>query len=144
MRLCDPLTDRQAQAESAALGHPRAHTIGTPESLEDVWKIRRGNTDPCVAHSERNVVGMTAESKLYLPTGRRVFDGIGDEVEEELPQASPVRHDRGVGGERKIHRHALCLAQYERRLVDLLYQRLQLHRLAMQIEPSLIGASKSQ
>src|SRR5690349_8280813 len=87
---------------------------------------------------------MTAESDVHLPAGRGVLDRIGDEVEKELTQSRAIAHHNGISREWKIDRDALCFAENEGSLINLLHQRLQLHRLAMQIEPALVCARECQ
>ena len=87
---------------------------------------------------------MTPEAELHLSAGRSVLDGVGDQVQKELPQTRAISHHHHVRRERQIHRHALCLAEYQSGFVDLLHQRLQLYWLRMQIEPALIGTRQRE
>src|SRR3954454_12690311 len=124
MRLRDPLTYRQPQPEPTTFRHSRSHAISAPESFEDVWEVRRRYSYPCVTHRKGDVVRMSAEPQLHFPTGGRVFDRIGDQVEEQLTQTRAISHHRRVRGERQIYRYPLRLAQDQRGLKHLLHQRL--------------------
>ena len=86
VRLRDPLADREAESEAAALGGARARPVGAPEAVEDEGEIRGRDADPRVAHGERDLTIAASERELHLTALRRVLDRVGDEVEEELSQ----------------------------------------------------------
>ena len=112
MRLRNPLTYCQAETKSTAFRHSRAHAIRAPESLEDVRKVRRRNSDTGVAYGERHIIWMAPQAQLHLAAGRRVLDGVCHQVQKELSEPGAISHDRYVSGERKIDSDALRFAEY--------------------------------
>ncbi len=144
MSLRDPLTDGEPKPESAALRHSRPNPVGAPEALEDVRHIGGSYPDAGISHGKGHVVGVTSYAQLDLAAGRRVLDGVGDEVQEQLAQARPVSHNDDVGCKRQVDGDSLRFSKDQRGLVDLLYQRLQLYRLPEDVEPSLIEACESE
>ena len=64
MRLSDLLRDRQAKAEAASLGASRSSAVGSPEPVEDVWKIGRRDADAGISDGDRDlVVGAEASTR---------------------------------------------------------------------------------
>src|SRR6266513_169877 len=122
MGLRNPLTDSEAETESAAFRHSRAHPVRAPESLEDVRKIRRRNSDTGVAHGKRHVVRMPPQAQLHFAAGWRVLDGVRHQIQKELPESGAIRHHRHISDEWKIDGDPLRFAEYERGLVDFLHQ----------------------
>src|SRR6266567_379524 len=144
MCLRNPLADGKAESEATALRHSRPRAIGAPEALENMRDIGGGDSNSRVAHRERHGVGMDAEAELYLAAGGRVLDRIRYEIEKKLPQASRVSHYRDIRGERKVDGHTCTFAEYHRSLVDILHKWLERDGLAMDVEPTLVSASKRE
>src|SRR6266542_5795535 len=144
MCLRNPLADGKSEAEASSLGHSRPSAISPPEPLENVRHVGGGDSDPGITHSEGDCIGVQSETDLHFPAGGGVLDRVCHEVEEELPEPRWISHYRHVGGELQTHGNAGALTEYQRRLVDVLNERLELNGLAMNVESSLVGTRERQ
>src|SRR6476646_47756 len=103
MCLGDPLAYRQSKSKPSSFRHSRPHAVRSPESLEDVRNVSRGNSNPRITHRERHVIWMNPKPDIDFPACRRVLDRVRDEIEKQLAQTSAVSHYGHIGSERKIH-----------------------------------------
>ena len=81
--------------------------------------------------------GWSPKPDVDFSTCGSVLDRVRDEVEEQLTQPRAISHDRHFGGELKIDRDTGAFAENQRGLVDVIDERLQLDRLAMNVEAAL-------
>src|SRR2546428_4592068 len=109
-----------------------------------MWNIGGGDSNSRVAHCKCHRVGMEAESELHLAAGGRVFNRICYKIEKQLTKPGRISHDRDICGERKIHRDARAFAEDQCSLVDVLHERLESDRLAMNVEATLVGARQGE
>src|SRR5205807_4238085 len=90
--------DRQPETAAAAATGPRA--VDLEEALEDAWQIVGGDDGACVVHADADVSRpQYLRADVDRATGRRVADGVVDEVREDLLEPALVAVDeRYVAG----------------------------------------------
>ena len=88
VRVRDPLRDREAQPETAALARARARTVRAPEAVKDERQVRRCDAEPRVGDGESRVVATFLERECHRAVARRVLERIRREIQEHLPQTT--------------------------------------------------------
>src|SRR5947209_213855 len=68
----------------------------TVELVEDIRQVFRGNADAEVLHAYEYVVGNGRDAHIYLIGARRIFDGVGQQVDEDLAEAIAISKQRRV------------------------------------------------
>src|SRR5262249_51384794 len=84
----DPLADRKSQTAAAHLA--TAGLVDREEALEEVGQILRRNADAGVPHLDHRLRFLFPCLQPDAAARRRIFDGIVQQVQEELPQAQLV------------------------------------------------------
>src|SRR2546422_1777929 len=88
VRLGDPLTDGEAQPRPGALAGARARGVGPPEAVEDMGQVARRDADAGVGDRQRDPAIRLPQLHPHTAARRRGFAGVGDEVEDELTDAT--------------------------------------------------------
>ena len=93
MSLNDGLGNRQSK--TTALGFNRAGLSDTKKSLKDAGKVLFGDADSLIVKLDPNVRA-GGEGDPQSSAGRRVFNRIVNEDQEELPQESGIAAEKDV------------------------------------------------
>lgn len=71
------------ESKPGPAGHP-ASGIGATERLENVRQLFRAHPDPVILHRERGLCPGLCDADTNLAALRRIFERIGDEVDDDL------------------------------------------------------------
>ena len=78
------------QAESEAEAAFRAAVIAAKQPIPDARQLVRGNADPGVADPEQRAAAGSHDTDGHSSTGRRVLDGVVDQVGGDLLQPDTI------------------------------------------------------
>ena len=85
MGLGYPLGDGESQAHAGPPAGAGASDIRAPEPIEDVFQIAGRDADARVADDEDDPRVVVLELDIDASFLRGVLDGVGEEVQEQLP-----------------------------------------------------------
>ena len=145
MRLGDPLADGQAQPGPGPLARAGTRQVGAPEAVEDVGQVARRDADAGVGDAEGHQAVLLSQLDAHAAPAGGVLDGVLDQVEHQLPDATLVyvEHERLLG-RGDVHGHARFLGQQLSRFLRLPHQLAQVHRLALQGGATLVRARQRE
>src|SRR5579875_575872 len=86
------LDDRQTQAGAAQFA--RTRLVHAVEAFKDAWQIGLGNANAGVGHFQAYLLPLAPPTHRDSATLGRVFDGVVEQVIEDLLQGFLVRPDR--------------------------------------------------
>src|SRR5207244_10220620 len=89
MRFGDPFANGEPEARSRPLAGAGARRVRAPEAIEDVRQVTGRDADPGVGDAEGEFAVGGTELQAHAAARRRVFHGVGEEVEGQL--ATPGR-----------------------------------------------------
>ena len=138
MRFRNPAADRETETRPWTLAATPGG-IRPPKTIEDVGEVSGGDPNPRIRYLDHDGLrGLHARDRNLATLGR-ILDGVGDEVEKQLPRSRTVEGEH-QGPVRILHRdaHRSQLAQDIGRLAHLRQQLAQVRRLEMQGGPSLV------
>ena len=95
MQFDQALDQREAEAGSVVLAAERA--VHLPEWREGLLHMLRRDADPVVRHPNPKAVALQGAADGDLSAGRREFQGIGHEVDENLADLPLVGPEMGQG-----------------------------------------------
>src|SRR4029453_3455332 len=84
--------DGQAQAETAV--PPGRRAVGLLESSKNVRQKFRPDPLAGVAYGDSSISAFRFQPRLDVPAAGRVFDGIGEQIPNDLLQAAGISRDR--------------------------------------------------
>ena len=106
------------------------------EGLEQALEGLGGNADAGIAHAHLELAVALVGGQLHLASGRRVLDGIGEEVAEDLLQADGIGVDHQRPGRKRDRELLVAGARHGRDGVRRLRQRVA-HREPLLLQPDL-------
>ncbi len=101
-----PPVHRLGQAARDGQPYPGPGDVGglPPQPIERLEQFGHpvlGDADACVVDLQGDAVRRLAHLKQDVPALAIVLDGVGDEVDQDLTQPCPIRHDAEPGGRRR-------------------------------------------
>jgi len=136
-RLCTSIVPPCASAIHLQMARPSPAPGRSPVRVRA--ESARRDADAGVGDRQRDPAIRLPQLHPHTAARRRVFDGVGDEVEDELTDATGVNwyhHWIGRGGD--FHLDARLLGEQLAGLARFLENRPQVHRLAVQRRDALV------